>query len=157
MKQTRLMQSVLGSLVVLLSLVGCAVPEPMPTSTSVATPTPTAVPTFTPDPCTGWSCTVAGVVYAETVHSGNELEGATVTLNQSSYCSRTRGQQQVKTGRDGRFEFGDVFLHDTDRIQIKVESEGHETGQWDSVDRYCLFCNCFREPIEIVLRIVPGP
>ena len=63
----------------------------------------------------------------------------------------------VKTGPDGRFEFGDVFLHDTDRIQIKVESEGHETGQWDSVDRYCLLCNCFREPLEIVLRIVPGP
>jgi hypothetical protein len=141
----------------LLVLTGCAVVEPTPTPTSVATPTPATAPTSTPDPCTGWGCTVTGVVYADAPQEGNELQGATVTLDQTSYCSRTRGQQQTKTGPDGRFEFGDVFLHDTDRIRISVESEGHETGRWDSLDRYCFYCKCFAEPLEIALRAIPAP
>jgi hypothetical protein len=51
----------------------------------------------------------------------------------------------------------DVFLHDTDRIRITVESKGHESTGWDSVDRYCLYCSCFGEPLEIVLRAASGP
>jgi hypothetical protein len=117
------------------------------------------VPTLTPtpDPCTGWWCTVSGVVYAGTAQPGNELEGTTVTLQHTSYCSPTRGERQTETGPDGSFAFGDVFLHDTDRIRITVALEGYESAGWDSVDRYCLYCSCFGEPLEIVLRAAQGP
>jgi hypothetical protein len=157
MKRQRLMRRVLGSIIVLLSLAGCAVLEAAPTPTNVATLAPTTAPTFTPDSCTGWWCTVTGVVYAETADSGNELEGATVTLHQTSYCSPTRGQHQTTTGPGGRFELSEVFFHDTDRIRIQVESVGYESAQWDSRDFYCLYCSCFGSSLEIVLRAAPGP
>ena len=99
-------------------LVACTVtraPVEMPGRTLA--PTPTGGPTFTstPDPCTGWWCRVRGVVYADTVGPGSELEGASVQLGQSSYCSPTRGRYQATTGPDGSFEFEKVFFHDTDR------------------------------------------
>jgi hypothetical protein len=151
------MQNILGSLVLLLSLTACATPETAPAPASTATRTPTTAPTFTPDPCTGWTCAVTGIVYAGEARLGDEFEGATVTLQHNSYCSPTRGEQQARTGVGGRFVFDDVFFHDTDRIQIEVASEGHEPAQWDSVGRYCFYCNCFAEPLEIVLRVAPGP
>lgn len=150
-EQARQMQSLLGFLLVVLFLTACATPEAAPTPTSIPTPTPTTAPTSTPDPCTGWKCAVTGVVYAGRAQPGNELAGATITLHHTSYCSPTRGEHQAETGPDGSFEFGDVFLHDTDRIRITVESEGYESAGWDSVDRYCFYCNCFGDPIEIVL------
>jgi len=160
MKQARWRQSILGSLV-LLALAACVPPEVAPAPTSIPTPVPTvaptSVPTPTPDPCTGWWCTVTGVVYAGTAQPGDELEGATVTLQHSSYCSPTRGERQIKTGPDGGFAFEEVFLHDTDRIRIEVTFEGYESAQWDSVDRYCFYCSCFGEPLEIVLGAAPGP
>jgi hypothetical protein len=115
---------------------------------------PTGTPT--PDPCTGWWCTVSGAVYVDTIRSGNQLEGASVKLGQFSYCSPTSGEYQTATGPDGTFEFGQVFFHDTDRIWIEIESEGYESTRWDSVDSYCLYCNCFGSPIEIVLHTAPG-
>jgi hypothetical protein len=155
MKQRRLTRGVLGSIVVLLFLSGCAVLETTPAPTSIATLSPANAPTFTPDPCTGWWCTVTGVVYAEATHFGNESEGVTVTLYQTSSCSPTSGQHQATTGPDGRFEFSDVFFHDMDRIRIQLESEGYESAQWDSTDFYCLYCGCFRSPLEIVLHAGP--
>jgi len=113
-------------------------------------------PTDTPDPCTGWWCAVTGIVYADTLQSGNELEGASVKLGQFSYCSPTSGQHQTTTGPAGTFEFGEVFFHDTDRIWIEVEAEGYESARWDSVDLYCLYCGCFGSPIEFELRTAPG-
>jgi hypothetical protein len=95
-------------------------------------------------------------VYSDTPDVGNELEGATVTLYHFSYCSPTSGERQMTTGNDGLFEFGDVFLHDTDRIRIQVESEGDEPMIWDSKDVYCFHCSCFQSPIEFVLNGVPG-
>jgi len=159
------MRGVLGSVVVLLFLSGCAILEAVPAPTSIATLTPTLAPTFTPtlaptftpDLCTGWWCTVTGVVVAETTPSGYEPEGVTVTLHQTSYCSPTSGQQQAAIGPDGEFEFGDVFFHDTDRIRIGVESDGYESAQWDSADFYCLYCKCFGSPLEIVLHTASGP
>jgi hypothetical protein len=130
---------------------------PYPTYTAVMVPTATSEATSTPDPCTGWRCTVKGVVYSETADSGDELQGAIVTLHQTSYCSPTRGQHRVTAGPDGRFEFSDVFFHDTDRIRIQVESEGYESAQWDSGDFNCLYCSCFGSPLEIVLHATPGP
>ena len=126
-----------------------AVQTLQPTVTRDSDPVPTGTPT--PDPCTGWVCPVRGVVYAKTVEPGNELGSASVTLNQFSYCSPTRGEHRAVTGPDGSFEF-EVFFHDTDRVRIQVESEGYDPGLWDSKDRYCLFCSCFGSPLEIVVR-----
>jgi hypothetical protein len=133
-------------------LVGCTILATTPT------PVPTNIPspTDTPDPCTGWWCTVSGVVYVDAVDPGNELEGASVELNHSSYCSPTEGQYQTTTGPDGTFEFSDVFFHDTDRVWIQVDSEGYGSARWDSVGVYCYYCSCFTSPIEIVLRSAPG-
>jgi hypothetical protein len=141
-------------------------PTPQDTTTSAGSPTPTfadtAKPepspsvTATPDPCTGWWCTVAGAVYANTAAVGNELDGATVTLHHFSYCSPTSGERQMTTGNDGVFEFGEVFLHDTDRIRIEVESEGYEPTLWDSKGVYCFYCSCFQSPIEFVLNAAAG-
>ncbi len=157
MRRRRPMRVVLGSLVVLLFLTGCAILEAVPAPTSTTTLTSDPAPTFTPDPCTGWWCTVTGVVVAETTQSGHELEGVTVTLRQTSYCSPTRGEHQATTDPDGRFEFSDVFFHDTDRIRIEAESEGYGSAQWDSTDFYCLYCNCFGSPLEMVLHTAPDP
>jgi hypothetical protein len=157
MKRRKLMRGVLGSTVLLLFLTGCTIIKAVLTPTSIATLIPTITPTFTQDPCTGWWCTITGVVYAETIHFGNELGDVTVTLHQTSYCSPTSGQHQTTTGPDGRFEFSDVFFHDTDRIRIQVESEGYESAQWDSTDFHCLYCSCFGSPLEIVLHAAPGP
>ena len=178
MRQRELEQRVVGFILVVMSfLVGCTIFEAAPTSTRTITltptdmlastntptsapaPTPTNVPplTNTPDPCTGWWCTVRGVVYVDTIDSGNELESASVKLGQSSYCSPTHGQYQTTTGPDGAFEFSEVFFHDTDRIWIQVESEGYESTRWDSTDFYCLYCSCFGSPIEIVVHTAPGP
>jgi hypothetical protein len=126
------------------------------TQTALAEGTASQTPTGTPDPCTGWWCDVRGVVYAEAIQSGNELQGASVKLGQSSYCSRTGGQYDTATGPDGAFEFGQLFFHDTDRVWIQVESEGYEPARWDSVDFNCLYCSCFGSPLEIVLPTAPG-
>jgi len=130
---------------------------PKTTSTAASENVPSLNETPTDDPCTGWWCAVAGVVYSGTTASGNEWEGASVTLNQSSYCSTTRGQHRTTTRPDGTFEFGEVFFHDTDRIQLQVVSEGYEPILWDSTDFYCLFCVCFRSPIQIILNSAAGP
>ncbi len=147
-------QRVVGFILMLMSfLVGCAItPTSAPTLKPASTPPPL---TNTPDPCTGWWCTVRGVVYVDTIGSGNELGGASVMLGQFSYCSPTSGQHQTTTGPDGAFEFGEVFFHDTDRIWIQVESAGRESTRWDSTDFYCLYCSCFGSPIEIVLHTAP--
>jgi hypothetical protein len=157
MERQRLARITIEFIVVAVFLTGCDILEVVSTSTSVATLTPTIAPTFTPDPCTGWWCTVTGAVYAKTDGMDNELAGATVTLYQTSYCSPTSGQYQTTTSPDGRYTMEEVFFHDTDRIRIQVESEGYETVEWDSSDYYCLYCSCFGSPIEIVLPAAPDP
>ena len=129
-------------ILVCLFLVGC--------STDTQTPSPTPSPT--PDPCTGWWCTATGIVYGGTVEPGNELEGAIIKLNQSSYCSPTSGQQETVSESDGKFEFGELFFHDTDGIRIEVAYEGYEMTQWDTKPLGCLHCDCFVLPLEILLQ-----
>ena len=129
-------------ILVCLFLVGCS------TGTQILSTTPSP----TPDPCTGWWCTATGIVYAGKVEPGNELEGAIITLNQSSYCSPTSGQQETVSGSDGKFEFGELFFHDTDGIRIEVAYEGYEMTQWDTKPLGCLYCDCFVTPLEILLQ-----
>ena len=64
---------------------------------------------------------------------------------------------QTTTDIDGRFEFNDIFFHDTDRIQIQASYEGENSMLWDSADFYCYYCSCFGSPLEIVLRETPSP
>jgi hypothetical protein len=157
MKRRRLLQAILGCMVVSWLPTACLKTGAAPTPSTTAIQAPIPTPTFTPDPCTGWWCTITGVVYDETIGLGNEAVGAKVTLHQGSYCSPTRGEQQTTTDLYGTFEFSDVFFHDTDRIRIQIESGGHETAHWDSVDFSCLYCSCFETHIEIVLHTAAGP
>jgi hypothetical protein len=132
-------------LITSLFLAGCVAFPPAETTE----PSPSATLTFTPDPCTGWDCTIIGVVYEGTVGSGREVNGAVVKLMHTSYCSPTKGEQEMVTGEDGTFEFK-VFLHDTDGFRIEVELEGYQTGEYSFGGFDCLFCSC--PPIEIVLE-----
>jgi len=157
MKRRRLMRVVFESIVVVMVLAGCTLLQTAPTPTGVAPLPPTPMPTFTPDPCTGWWCTVTGVVYADVIRPGNELEGATVTLRHTSYCSPTRGQHQTSTDADGRFEFTDVYVHDTDGIWIEVASEGYKLAQWNVGGFDCVSCSCFSSSLEVLMQAVPGP
>ena len=105
---------------------------PTPTEPTVIqttmTPTPTK-PTATPTSCTGWQSNIAGVVYAEVASAGNELEGVPVTLHQMSFCSPTAGEYQTITGVDGTFQFDDIYIHDTDTINILIDHEGYKPFQ----------------------------
>ena len=158
MGQRRFRQRLWGFILIASFLAGCDLVKATPVPISSTTPTtgPSITNTPTVDPCTGWWCTVTGVAYSDEAETGKELEGAAVTLAQSSYCSPTSGQYQTATDRNGRFEFGDVFFHDTDKIRIQIESPGHEPIVWDSTDSYCLFCSCFGSPIEFALSSTPG-
>lgn len=128
-------------------LTGCGIFE--------TTPTQSTTPTFTPDPCTGWWCSITGVVYEERAVAANALQGAVLTLYQTSFCSPTSGQHSTVTSPDGEFEFNDVFLHDTDTLRIQVEYEAFESAQWVTGGFECLHCSCFQSPLEIVLRAAP--
>jgi hypothetical protein len=131
-------RQMIGLILVLLLVVGCAGPSP------------TSVPaTATPDPCTGWRCTLEGVVYVDAAGPGNELAGTPVELSHVSYCSPTRGQHQTTTGPDGGFRF-EVFLHDTDTFLIQVEQNGYEPVRQSVGGFDCLYCAC--PPVEIVLE-----
>src|SRR5665648_80868 len=122
----------------------------------VETPTltPTTVPTFSPDSCTGWWCTISCVIYNKGILPGNELEGITVAMRQISWCSPTSGQHQTTSGADGKFEFP-VFVHDTDTFWFEVEMDGYESLQHSVGGFDCLFCSC--PPIELVLKPILTP
>jgi hypothetical protein len=133
-----LLRQRVGLGLVLLLLAGCAGPSP------------TSVPaTATPDPCVGWQCTLAGVVYADAASPGNELAGTVVALSHVSHCSPTRGQYETTTVPDGGFSF-EVFLHDTDTFLIQVEQDGYEPVRQSIGGFDCLYCAC--PPVEIVLE-----
>jgi hypothetical protein len=115
------------------------------------------IPTDTPDPCTGWTCEVAGNVYVHSADPGNEEAGISLTLIHHSNCSPTRGQVQTVSNSDGSFRFPEIFFHDTDRVQIMVEQEGFTDWMWDSAGQYCYYCACFDEPIQAVLQSESAP
>ena len=133
-----LSRQMMGLILAQVFLVGCAGPPP------------TSVPaTATPDPCTGWRCTLEGVVHADAASSGNALAGTLVALSHVSNCSPTRGQYETTTGPDGGFGF-EVFLHDTDTFLIQVERDGYKPVRRSVGGFDCLYCAC--PPVEIVLE-----
>ena len=154
----------MGLVMILLLLVGCGgsregtpgpAVQPMSTSRPTLQPSPTIVPmTATPDPCTGWPCTLRGAVYVSAARAGNELAGTRVGLSHVSYCSPTRGEYETTTGPDGGFGF-EVFLHDTDTFWIQVEQEGYEPVRQSVGGFDCLYCAC--PPVEVVLEPLRTP
>jgi hypothetical protein len=88
-------------------------------------------------------------VYDGTASPGSELAGVLVQLSQASYCSPTRGEQETITDEGGNFAF-EVFLHDTDGFNFRVELEGYEAVKTSFGGFDCLFCSC--QPVEIVLQ-----
>lgn len=147
MNQLKVIQYFVRLMVFLLFLTGCATPH-QSNDTPVQTISP---PTHTPDPCTGWDCTITGIVYEGEAGSGHEVSGAIVRLYQSSYCSPTKGEQEIVTVDDGTFKF-EVFLHDTDGFRFEVELDGYEPVSHFFVGFDCLYCSC--PPVEIVLEAI---
>jgi hypothetical protein len=122
-----------------------------PSSPSAAADTPT------PNPCTGWTCEVEGVVYAQSPNPGNELGGISLTLIHNSNCSPTQGQYQGISNPDGSYSFPEDFFHDTDRVRILVDQEGYNAWDWDSAGQYCYYCTCFNQPIQAILQVEDTP
>ncbi len=117
-----------------------------PTETiTPAKPAASATPTY----CVGWYCEINGVVYLGSADSGNELEGVQVKLSQISWCSPTAGEQETQSGPNGTFAF-EVYIHDTDSINMQVDFEGYQTEKVNLGGFDCLFCRC--PPVEIVLQ-----
>lgn len=104
--------------------------------------------TATPDPCTGWTCTIEGIIYQDAAASGNELAGVEVDFEQISNCSLTKGAYQLKTDQEGRFSV-EVFLHDTDSFVIEVNEGGYQAERVLFGGFDCLYCSC--PPTEMVL------
>jgi hypothetical protein len=140
-------------------LIGCVSPPPPTTIVPLLTTpppqpgdTPTqAVPalTFTPTACTGWYCTLDGVVYVGEAVPGNELGGVVVDLSHFSYCSPTMGEHEAVAAEDGTFTF-EVYLHDTDSFHFEVELNGYQSWEYSFGGFDCLYCSC--PPFEVVLQ-----
>mgnify|MGYP001108072232 FL=1 len=148
--------------ITLMYLCACAPSDPIEASPTLG---PARQPTRAPDPietpallldpthefmqrCTGWICSLEGVVYANEATPGNELAGVTVLLQQVSWCSPTSGEHETVTDSDGRFGF-EVYLHDTDTFWIEIALEGYQPLRQAMGGFDCLFCGC--DPMEILL------
>ncbi len=148
-----------GLIVILVSIAmltaGCGgTPQPSSPTIPLITPEPTSKPatvlsqTATPDPCTGWWCTLSGTVYGGSASAGQQLANATVTLNHISYCSPTAGQYTVTTQTDGKFAF-QVYLHDTDSFVFRAGKSGVPPVEKKFGGFDCLYCGC--QPLELVI------
>ena len=105
--------------------------------------------TITPTLCSGWQCTLEGVVYQGSATPGKEMSGIQVSLKQVSNCSPTAGDQQARTDEDGRFSF-DVYLHDTDSFVFEASEAGYQPARLKMGGFDCLYCSCSQ--IEIILH-----
>jgi len=115
-------------------------------------------PTATPTSCTGWDCTLKGVVYVDAISPGNELAGTVVELSHFSNCAPTRGQHTTITGPNGEFEF-EVYVHDTDTFRIQIEQDGYEPARQSVGGFDCLFCTCplFEIVLQPLAAATPAP
>jgi hypothetical protein len=114
---------------------------------------PTPLPTFTPDikdiptvqvinsetpTLTFTSPAIAGDLGWGTIHgkvtdavSGIPIVNAKVTCNHFSYTSTARCQGDTFTDIDGNYIFINIFFHDTDTIQLRVEALGYELKEFE--------------------------
>jgi hypothetical protein len=147
-----------------------------------ATPTPTSSPTMTPSikntaiiettisetpsPIViitntfvvgdlGWGVIHGKVTDART---GAPIAGAKVTCWHSSYTSSALCNSSVVTAEDGTYAFPENFFHDTDRIQLEVESQGYTkqtinvnffTSPWLNAD-FALVPTISTEPPQVM-------
>lgn len=109
-----------------LSLAAC---NPAPAPTEFPTAEPDATETVVGD--LGWR-KVQGVVYAEKMAPDHEMAGALVTCSQTSYFPREAScaPYEITTGADGTFTF-DVFVHDTDGINISAQKSGYKSTKFN--------------------------
>jgi hypothetical protein len=144
----------LASAIMILFLSGCVPSTPTAITPDLVTPPPatwTPGPSITPTACTGWNCTLEGVIYADEASPGNELAGVNVHLKQTSWCSPTKGEYETMTEEDGTFRF-EVYLHDTDSFLIELAVGGYQPASELIGGFDCLYCAC--PPIEIILQPV---
>jgi hypothetical protein len=77
----------------------------------------------------GW-----GVIHGKVTDAGTgaPIVGAKVTCWHYSYTSPARCNTSILTNQDGEFVFTDIYFHDTDHIQVKVEARGYATQTTDA-------------------------
>jgi hypothetical protein len=151
MKRQLLLERV-ASVIITIFLGGCVPSNPMwitPTLVTALPPTWTPYLIETPTVCSGWNCSLEGVIYANAASLGSELAGVKVHLQQISWCSPTKGEYETITGHDGIFRF-EVYLHDTDTFWIELAVEGYQPVRQAIGGFDCLNCAC--PPIEIILQ-----
>jgi hypothetical protein len=92
------------------------------------TPSPTVTTTFIPGDL--GSGTVHGKI--TDANTGAPIVGAKVTCWHTSYVPHTLCNVSILTGNDGEFIFSDIYFHDTDHMQVKVEAPGYVTQTIDA-------------------------
>jgi hypothetical protein len=85
------------------------------------TPSPIVTNTFIVGDL-GWG-TIHGKVKDAT--TGAPIVGARVTCRHTSYTSTALCNASVITAEDGTYTFPENFFHDSDRVQLEVESQGY--------------------------------
>ena len=151
MKRQLLLERV-ASAIIIIFLVGCMPSNPMWITPALATALPPSWTPYsfkTPTTCSGWNCSLEGVIYANAASISNELAGVTVHLKQISWCSPTKGEYETITGNDGTFKF-EMYLHDTDTFWIELAVEGYQPVRQAIGGFDCLYCAC--PPMEIILQ-----
>jgi hypothetical protein len=93
---------------------------------STTTPLPTPAPTHPPAGDLGWR-TIQGTVQATQGAMVIPLAGASVTCSHASYTVYLHCSGTTATAADGHYSFGSIFLHDTDRVSVRVEATGYQT------------------------------
>lgn len=148
----QLMLESIASAIISIFLGGCMLSNPKKITPILITALPltwTPYPVKTPTACSGWNCSLEGVIYANTASLSNELTGVKVHLQQISWCSPTKGEYETITGTDGKFRFK-VYLHDTDTFWIELAVEGYQPVRQAIGGFDCLNCAC--HPSEIILQ-----
>ena len=108
---------------------------------STTTPLPTfttqAINSETPE-FTATTPAIAGDLGWGTIHgkvtdaiTGVPIVKAKITCDHLSYTSTARCQGDTFTDIDGNYFFTNVFFHDTDTIQLRVEALGYEPKEFE--------------------------
>jgi hypothetical protein len=96
-------------------------PSCTPTRTPTVTVTPTPIPMVTGD--LGFR-TLNGMVRGAAGGTPVPLAGATVTFYHDA-ALRPDSAGSTVTAPDGRYSFPPLFLHDTDRVEVRAEAAGY--------------------------------